>query len=226
MKIRNVHERTIAATPEQIAQLLADFEGIWPTQIAPAPRAQGERLYKASVMLWQEYDRPGAARAFRVLSPAELQGENWFELERALPAPSYATQSKARHSATTRQSGENVLNPPTTSSWKRFSTTSRRHLRQRRRARDRRSPRSGHRDLAGRLGPPTSHGGGDGRCSAPAGAGLGPVMSGLLSPVPVFLLVLAAFAHRTGEAGASIRSSAGSSAPSRSQSSSSSWAPR
>ena len=82
MKIRNVHERTIAATPEQIAQLLADFEGIWPTQIAPAPRAQGERLYKTSVMLWQEYDRPGAARAFRVLSPAELQGEHWFELER------------------------------------------------------------------------------------------------------------------------------------------------
>src|SRR5215510_14227944 len=83
MKIRNIHERTIAAPPEQIAQLLADFEGIWPTQIAPAPRAQGERLYKTSVMLWQEYDRPGAARAFRVLSPAELQGENWFELERA-----------------------------------------------------------------------------------------------------------------------------------------------
>jgi len=82
MKIRNIHERTIAATPEQIAPLLADFEGIWPTQIAPAPRAQGERLYKTSMMLWQEYDRPGAARAFRVLSPAELQGEHWFELER------------------------------------------------------------------------------------------------------------------------------------------------
>jgi len=82
MKIRNIHERTIAATPEQIAQLLADFDGIWPTQLAPAPRAQSERLYKTSMMLWQEYDRPGAARAFRVLSPAELQGEHWFELER------------------------------------------------------------------------------------------------------------------------------------------------
>jgi hypothetical protein len=82
MKIRNIHERTIPATPEQIAQLLADFEGIWPTQIAPAPRAQGERVYKTPMMLWQEYNRPGAARAFRVLSPAELQGEHWFELER------------------------------------------------------------------------------------------------------------------------------------------------
>jgi len=82
MKICKIHERTIAATPEQIVQLLADFEGIWPTQIAPAPRAQGERLYKTPIMLWQEYDRPGAARAFRVVSPAELQGEHWFELGR------------------------------------------------------------------------------------------------------------------------------------------------
>jgi hypothetical protein len=81
MKIHNVHERTIAATPEQIAPLLAEFEAIWPTQIEPAPRAQGGGLYKASMMLWLEYDRPGAARAFRVLSPTELQGENWFELE-------------------------------------------------------------------------------------------------------------------------------------------------
>jgi hypothetical protein len=82
MKVCNIHERTIAAPPEQIGQLLADFEGIWPTQVAPAPRAQGERRYKTSMMLWQEYDRPGAARAFRIVSPAELQGEHWFELER------------------------------------------------------------------------------------------------------------------------------------------------
>jgi hypothetical protein len=81
MKIRHVHERTIAATPEQIAPLLADFESIWPKQIAPAPRAQGERLYETPMMLWQEYDRPGAARAFRVVRPPELQGEHWFELE-------------------------------------------------------------------------------------------------------------------------------------------------
>jgi len=82
MKIRNIHERMIAATPEQIAPLLADFERIWPTQIAPAPRAQGERLYKTSMMLWQEYDRRGATRAFRVLDPPELRGEHWFGLER------------------------------------------------------------------------------------------------------------------------------------------------
>jgi hypothetical protein len=84
MKIRHVHERTIAATPERIAPLLADFESIWPKQIAPAPRAQGERLYETTMMLWEECDRAGAARAFRVVRPRELQGEHWFELE---PAP-------------------------------------------------------------------------------------------------------------------------------------------
>ncbi len=34
-------------------------------------------------MLWQEVDCPGAVRAFRVVRPDELQGEHWFELERA-----------------------------------------------------------------------------------------------------------------------------------------------
>jgi hypothetical protein len=32
-------------------------------------------------MIWAEFDRPGAVRAFRVIEPAELQLEHWFELE-------------------------------------------------------------------------------------------------------------------------------------------------
>jgi carbon monoxide dehydrogenase subunit G len=32
-------------------------------------------------MLWEEFDRPGAARAFRVVRPDGLQAEHWFELE-------------------------------------------------------------------------------------------------------------------------------------------------
>ena len=66
MKIKNRHERIIAATPELIAALIADFDRIWPTQLAPAPRLHGHCLYDAGLMLWEEYDRPGAARAFRV----------------------------------------------------------------------------------------------------------------------------------------------------------------
>ena len=83
MKIKNHHERTVAAPPEQIAALIADFGRIWPAQIAPAPRPHGHRMYDAGLMVWEEVDRPGAARAFRVVRPAELQGEQWFEL---LPA--------------------------------------------------------------------------------------------------------------------------------------------
>lgn len=82
MKISNRHERIVAATPERVAAIVADFDGIWPTQIAPAPRGQGRRRYDAGLMVWEEFNRPGAARAFRVISPAGLQGEHWFELER------------------------------------------------------------------------------------------------------------------------------------------------
>jgi hypothetical protein len=83
MKIRKLHARMIAAPPERIAALIADFGNVWPTQIAPAPRRQGHRLYDAGLMVWEEFDRPGAARAFRVVRPHELQGEHWFELELA-----------------------------------------------------------------------------------------------------------------------------------------------
>jgi hypothetical protein len=67
MKITNRHERIVAAPPEQIAALIADFGRVWPTEIAPAPLRQGHRLYDVGLMLWEEFDRPGAARAFRVV---------------------------------------------------------------------------------------------------------------------------------------------------------------
>jgi hypothetical protein len=81
MSISNSHERIIAATPERIAATVADFDGIWPTQIAPTPRPQGRCLYDAGLMLWEEFDRPGATRAFRVVRPEGLQAEHWFDLE-------------------------------------------------------------------------------------------------------------------------------------------------
>jgi hypothetical protein len=81
MKIDNRHERVLDATPEQIAALVADFDRIWPTHIAPAPLRRGARLLDVGIMLWEEVDRAGAVRAFRVVSPQELQAEHWFELE-------------------------------------------------------------------------------------------------------------------------------------------------
>ncbi len=83
MKITNRHERIVAAAPERIAALIAEFDRVWPAQIAPAPRRQGPRLYDAGLMLWEEFDRPGAVRAFRVVRPEGLRAEHWFELEPA-----------------------------------------------------------------------------------------------------------------------------------------------
>jgi hypothetical protein len=100
VRIRNVHERTIAAPPGQVAALIADFGRVWPTEITPAPRPHDPRLYDAGLMLWEEFDRPGAARAFRVLRPAELQAEHWFELEPAAGA------TVLRHTVEGRAAGE------------------------------------------------------------------------------------------------------------------------
>jgi hypothetical protein len=83
MRIRNEHERTVAAPPERIAELIADFGPIWPTDIAPAPGRREDGLYDAGLMVWEEVDRPGAARAFRVVRPDEIRAEHWFELEPA-----------------------------------------------------------------------------------------------------------------------------------------------
>ena len=81
MKVSSVHERRFGATPEQLAALVADFGAIWPTHIAPAPRPEGA-LLRVPTMRWQECERAGAVRAFRVVSPPEMRGEHWFEVER------------------------------------------------------------------------------------------------------------------------------------------------
>jgi hypothetical protein len=73
----------VAATPEELAAIVADFDGIWPTRIGPAPRSLGCRLYEAGPMVWEEFDRPGAARAFHVIRPKAFKVEHWFELEPA-----------------------------------------------------------------------------------------------------------------------------------------------
>jgi hypothetical protein len=81
MRVCNRHERFVRGTPEQVAALVGDFEQIWPVQFGPAPRLRRTGLYEAGVMLWLEADRPGAVRAFRVISPEELRFEHWFEIE-------------------------------------------------------------------------------------------------------------------------------------------------
>jgi hypothetical protein len=82
VEIHNVHERVVAGTPEQIADLVGDFDVIWPEHIARAPRYYGAGLYSVPPMVWEEVTRPDAARAFRVIHPPELEAEHWFEVRR------------------------------------------------------------------------------------------------------------------------------------------------
>jgi hypothetical protein len=62
MEIRNQHERIVAAAPERITELIEDFDRIWPTQIAPAPRSVGHGVYDAGIMAWEEFDRSEGTR--------------------------------------------------------------------------------------------------------------------------------------------------------------------
>ena len=80
MKIAVSHERALDAAPELISALIADFDRVWPQDIAPTPRPLGPGVYDTGLMRWEEFDRPGAIRAFRVTRPAGLNGEHWFEL--------------------------------------------------------------------------------------------------------------------------------------------------
>jgi hypothetical protein len=82
MKIRNCQERIFSATVDELAALVADFDMVWPTEVTAAPTPIGGRRYRAGRMVWEEFERPGAIRAFRVVSPEALAAEHWFDLER------------------------------------------------------------------------------------------------------------------------------------------------
>jgi hypothetical protein len=79
VRIHNQHVRVISAPLERVAELVSTFDAIWPTQLGPPPRPLGDGRYQQGPMVWEECDRPGAIRAFRVTSPEELQGTHWFE---------------------------------------------------------------------------------------------------------------------------------------------------
>jgi hypothetical protein len=81
MKVNVSHERVISAPPERIAALVADFAKVWPRKFGPPPRLQSPGVYDADLMVWQEYERPGATRAFRIIAPDVLRGGHWFSLE-------------------------------------------------------------------------------------------------------------------------------------------------
>jgi hypothetical protein len=91
MRIRNVHQRVVAGEPQQVARLIDDFAEVWPGEITPPPTQVVPGVYAAGPMVWEEVAREGAARAFRVTYPPELEAEHWFEIR------SLATGTRVRH---------------------------------------------------------------------------------------------------------------------------------
>jgi hypothetical protein len=73
-----MHEREIDGSVDEVRELLDDLDSVWPSEIAPAPRPEDGSL-RVGPMLWQQAERDGSVLAFRVVSPAELQAEHWFE---------------------------------------------------------------------------------------------------------------------------------------------------
>ena len=76
MRVHNVHERTLAATPEQVESLFEDIDGIWPE---PTPVVEGVGL-RVGPMLWQRFKRGDTTLAWRIASPKDLPGVHWFDI--------------------------------------------------------------------------------------------------------------------------------------------------
>jgi hypothetical protein len=74
--VHNVHERKLAATPEQVEALFEDIDGIWPE---PAPVVEGVGL-RVGPMLWQRFKRGDTTLAWRIASPKDLPGVHWFDI--------------------------------------------------------------------------------------------------------------------------------------------------
>jgi hypothetical protein len=51
------------------------------------------------LMLWDECDRPGALRAFRVVRPDELRLEHWFEMQPAADTAAQCVLTPAAYAA-------------------------------------------------------------------------------------------------------------------------------
>ena len=79
MKIHNVHERSLPATPEDVTALFADMLQLWPSP-ERAPKPEGD-LLRVGPMLWQGVERPGAVLAYDIVGPPDLRGSHWFEVD-------------------------------------------------------------------------------------------------------------------------------------------------
>ena len=76
MRVHNVHERRLAATPEQVEALFEDIDAIWPD---PGPVHEGVGV-RVGPMLWQRFTRGDTTLAWRIAEPRDLPAVHWFDI--------------------------------------------------------------------------------------------------------------------------------------------------
>ena len=90
--IRNVHERTLAATPEEVGALVDSLSSPgdrlwpaarWPAMRLDAPLARGARGGHGPVRYWVESYEPGLRVVFRFEHATRLEGTHRLEIEPA-----------------------------------------------------------------------------------------------------------------------------------------------
>ena len=74
MKVHNVHERRLAASPEHVGALFEDMDRLWP---APVPRPENGKL-RMGLMLWQPDEH--APAGFRIVVPPDFPARHWFDV--------------------------------------------------------------------------------------------------------------------------------------------------
>ena len=89
MLVTNIHERQLAATPEEVGSLLdtlaSEDDRLWPTSCWPAMRldrslAEGASGGHGPISYLVEEYRPGRLVKFRFLGPRGFHGHHWLEV--------------------------------------------------------------------------------------------------------------------------------------------------
>lgn len=116
LRVRNVHERTVAASPQRVGGLLdrlaSDADNLWPRDRWPAMRFDRELSIGAvgghgPVRYFVEGYEPGRSVRFRFTAPRGLDGYHGYEVE---PTGSGAT--RLRHVLEVRAGGPALLTWP------------------------------------------------------------------------------------------------------------------